>query len=678
MAKSLVRVLFVAGVVAAIAACAGRKMTQFEIDYLVSETDRMIILDDLDSASHIINTVAKGAPQDTFVLLRQGVINRQLGTVEGRIKSENALRKLVDLEPENADYRLELAKTLVAQTFEMEARGHLSRVIEMTPDKDEPYLILAGLYRRPYFLDDDLDRADSAQEVLKALLDRDANSLDGQIMYGELCAVRGQTNSADDAADKALSRDSKSKSANLLKGYCQYLLEDYENAGKYFSAGIAAMDSAERAGYESILYLIPPQNTSLFQKLPASRRDSVRTQLWAELDFDPTTSVNERLVEHYARVWMANLLYSDKRNQVEGWTTDMGETLIRMGFPDDRERAKIHSGHTSGVPAWYWYYTSTQYPCTLAFVDHMLSGQYRFPFTYSDNTGSSRANSSKEIAYLNYREIPQESMIARQLTPVEIELGAYSFAYDDTSAELALVSEIPFASKIDHVPLEYRFVVRDSEGREVYSNRDGKLTTPEGQLDSNQSVIRAARLRLQPGMYQISTAVENREKKLLGVVTATALVREYHSDSIVMSDVVLGTKKPISMRESVFQRSDSAQIVPRPKQEFSVRQPLRLYYEIYNLPTDLRSLTRFDVSYTFQFIKGSERGIKGLLGKIFPGRKESVSYTYREGGKSKVVERDLELDVSVLRPGKYVLTIAVDDLVLGEKTSQTTELTLLE
>jgi hypothetical protein len=145
-----------------------------------------------------------------------------------------------------------------------------------------------------------------------------------------------------------------------------------------------------------------------------------------------------------------------------------------------------------------------------------------------------------------------------------------------------------------------------------------------------------------------------------------------------MSDLILSQPEKGVSQILTISRGDSIQIAPSLDMVFSVSKPIRLYYELYHLPTDIRSQTRYDVTYSLQFIRGSDSGLKALLGKIFPGKKESVSYTYREGGKSKRVARDIELDISELRPGRYVLSVEVNERIIGGTASRELELTLLE
>jgi GWxTD domain-containing protein len=680
MMKPFMRILTLLFYIVLVVACSGnRSMSRFEIDYMISAADSMIVLDDPDSAALLINDLALKVPSDTLVLRRQGLINRELESVEGRIKSERAFRKLVEIDPDNADYHLELGKTLIAKSFEAQGRGELATAIRLDPTLEGAYLRLAELYRRPYFLNDYTDRADSALETLTQLLEANPHSQAGKVQLAELYAARGVLDSAAQVATEVLAADSSSQRANLVMGYVSYQNHQFEGAARYFERGLAPMDSVERAGYESILYLFPPSNAGSFMKLSPEKRDSLRKDLWLEIDTDPTTHVSERQVEHYARVWLANLLYSDSPAEANGWLSDMGETLIRLGPPDERYRGRIQSDRSNGVPTWYWYYTSTALPCTLAFVDHTLTGHYRFPFAYSDNTGSSRATASKQIAYYNYLQIPQESSFERSQAPINLNAGAYKFNSGDSLTEIQIVSVAPDSELSRATDTELRCVAFGKAGAEVSRvEREGELHPLVNASQKDSLAGANLRMLLPAGAYKVSLALDQRAANRLGVVTDSLIVPDYRGSHLAMSDIVLGYRPTETTGALAIVRNDTARIVPSIDQVFSCKHPLQLYFEAYNLPADIRSLSRFDVTYTFQYLDSGDKGLKGLFGKIFPGKKESVSYTYREGGKAANVTRNVELDVSELRPGRYLLTVKIDELVIGGTVSGRTDLVLLE
>ena len=111
----------------------------------------------------------------------------------------------------------------------------------------------------------------------------------------------------------------------------------------------------------------------------AHERDSLERKFWGCLILIRPLRQMGR-VEHYARVWEANLCYTDPKNDRIGWRTDMGETLIRLGRPDEKVRKRLGGSMVDTSPIWFWQYRSVAYPCTLAFVDQTNSAITPFPF----------------------------------------------------------------------------------------------------------------------------------------------------------------------------------------------------------------------------------------------------------------------------------------------------------
>ncbi len=678
--KRFAWILWIAGFWALVFSCSQRKMTRFEIDYLVLEADRLIALEDLDSAATLINDMALHNPRDTMLLLRQGLINRQLESVEGRRKSETALRRLVQMHPRNPQYHLELAKTLIAQTFEMEGRGELARTIAIDPENEEPYLILADLYRRPYFVNDFVDRGDSAVEILNALLKRKPLSLSGLTKLAEVHAVAGRIDSAEIFATRAFASDSTTPGANLVLGYAHFRKRRFEAAAEHFGRALTVMDSSARAGYKSLEYLIAPQNAGLLRKLTPEQRDTLSAHFWFKEDTDPTTEVNERQVEHFARVWMANLLFTDRRYDLEGWKTDMGETLIRLGPPDDRRRRHLPGDVSTSSPTWLWFYTTTNYPCTLGFVDHTLSGVFRFPFPHHDVFADSRIAESKQISHLIYRARPSERWQDRELTIVDIEMSALQFRGIEgkTRVELLVRAECDSFLKDGGKRWpggEIRASLRTSggqaawsattsdQGHEIIRNKDGYATLFGGEA--------------LPGQYRIGAAVDQTESGRFGARADTLGVRDFGGKKVAMSDIVLAQdeqREPVGL----MLRRGKEPLILSLNREYGERDTIIVYFEIYNLALDLSGRTRYQVSYAVQFVKESRGGLKGFVGKLFPGRRESITNSYREGGTTAEVERRLALSAGELRPGYYRLSVTVQDLVMGGTVEQSTDLTLID
>lgn len=117
---------------------------------------------------------------------------------------------------------------------------------------------------------------------------------------------------------------------------------------------------------------------SLRKAKPVDRAMAWR-QFWKSTDPNPGTPAHETLDAYFRRVALANQRFRDEG--VQGWRTDRGEVLIRLGEPDEINRADPGVQRTSwngrdimgGVVRWGY----TQYQLALFFVDETGFGRLR-------------------------------------------------------------------------------------------------------------------------------------------------------------------------------------------------------------------------------------------------------------------------------------------------------------
>jgi GWxTD domain-containing protein len=665
-------------IVTLVVACATqRQVSQFEIDHTLLRADTLLARDQPDSAAALINELVRAVPKDTVLLWRQAEVNSQLESVEGRRKAARALRGLSELSPNDPRYHLCLAKILIDQTRIGDARRELYRAIDLAPADEEASLILAYQYLKPFFTKDDWTRADSAEQVLTRLITNNPKTVAGLSKLGGVEAVRGKTESARAHINVALAIDSNAVGANLVMGYISYQVKDFANGERFFTRALTQMDSTETAGYRSIEYLIPPTSIRYYKKMSAHERDSLERKFWSMADLDPTTLVNERRVEHFARVWEANLCYSDPKNERIGWKTDMGETLIRLGRPDEKERMRMGGSLVEATPVWFWQYRTVAYPCTLAFVDQMQSGNYTFPFPNRDNTGSFRLSASKEIAYLNNIRKPEESTLARERKPIGLAAEIYQFrGYDDDATAVIAYLTVVAKDSTLHLGQKDRLNIRQATHDSLQASVWSQWGSEEVYPQSRDTVLTRAVFLHHTGKYQLSTAVEDTAENGFGLVKDTVLFDYFPNDSLSISDLVLTTDSLRNPELGAFWRGGPEE-TPRPGHVFSESQPIYLYFEIYNLPTDIYRQTSYELSYTLQLIKPTESGMRSLISKVIPRKKESISMSLHEVGRSRDLVRVVALGVPELREGSYSLTMRLTDLIFNGTVTRTTKLLLL-
>jgi GWxTD domain-containing protein len=662
-------------IVVLVVACATqRQVSQFEIDHTLLRADTLLARDQADSAAKLINELTRVLPRDTVLLWRQAEVNARLESVEGRRKAARALRGLAQLSPNDPRYHLNLAKILIDQTRVGDARRELYRTIDLAPTEEEAYLILASQYLKPFFIKDDEDFADSAEQVLSRLITSNPRTVRGLSKLAGVEAVRGKIESARGHIKAALSIDSNAVEVNLVAGYINCQVKGFADAERLFTRALALMDSTETAGYRSIEYLIPPASIRPYRKMSSHEKDSLERKYWSMADLDPTTKPNERWVEHCARVWEANLYYSDYKNERIGWKTDMGETLIRLGRPDEKVRVRMSGSIVDATPVWFWQYRTVAYPCTLAFVDRMQSGNYTFPFPQSDNTGSFRLNASKEVAYLNNLRKPEQSTLAREREPIGLATDIYQFRGEDSAT--AVLEYLAISSKGisfgQDDSLDIRQATHDSAQTAIWW-KDTPLipvTTP-----GKDTIYAKLGFAHRPGKYELATAVELSKQNGFGLTRDTILIERFRVDSIGISDLVLTADSLAEPILGSFWRSDREGI-PRPEHLFSGSKPVYLYFEIYNLPTDIFRQTSYELSYTLQLIKPTESKMRSLISTLSPRKKESISMSLREMGRNRDVARVIALGVTDLRVGSYSFTVRLTDHIFNRTVSKTTTLTL--
>jgi GWxTD domain-containing protein len=119
-----------------------------------------------------------------------------------------------------------------------------------------------------------------------------------------------------------------------------------------------------------------PQSPALdsLRKSKTGDRALLWRSFWKSTDPAPGTPAHEALDAYFRRVAIANLRFRDEG--VQGWRTDRGEVLIRLGEPDEVSQATPGNQRTSVIGGMIrWGYT--QYQLALFFYDEAGFGRYR-------------------------------------------------------------------------------------------------------------------------------------------------------------------------------------------------------------------------------------------------------------------------------------------------------------
>ena len=120
-----------------------------------------------------------------------------------------------------------------------------------------------------------------------------------------------------------------------------YRAGDYEHASVYWNQFLERIDAQTLALYVDPGPILSDEQRAIYNALSDAEKQNFVDRFWMQKDLDPTTEVNERLQEHYQRVWMARQYFAGSAYPYDR----RGEVYLRYGEPDYRSR----SGRVPGV-----------------------------------------------------------------------------------------------------------------------------------------------------------------------------------------------------------------------------------------------------------------------------------------------------------------------------------------
>ncbi|OGG46451.1 MAG: hypothetical protein A3F84_18285 [Candidatus Handelsmanbacteria bacterium RIFCSPLOWO2_12_FULL_64_10] len=109
-------------------------------------------------------------------------------------------------------------------------------------------------------------------------------------------------------------------------------------AQAFYARYLNGVDARERALYEDIRPVVYPEEVAEYEgAVRSGQGEAFLRRFWARRDPDLITPVNERLLEHYRRVWYARTNFSARKKP---WDR-RGEVYVRFGEPDHRSRSDM-------------------------------------------------------------------------------------------------------------------------------------------------------------------------------------------------------------------------------------------------------------------------------------------------------------------------------------------------
>ena len=252
-------------------------------------------------------------------------------SIEMRRMAITDLERATELEPDDADSQLLLARTYYQAGFLKQAMRRFERLRALAPDDPEARYGLGQVWRRDWLKYLDRGSLARAVEHLQAATQLEPRHTDAWLMLSSLSVEQHDSLGAVRAAIAACEAEPGRAEALLALASARWRLGDVDGADSAFAAAIPRLRRSVRDRFEDFAPLASERDTAIYNHLDAAAQSEFARRFWAEQDPDLTTPVNEAQLEYFSRVAQAYFLFYDpKRHE---WD-ERGEVYVRYGPPE--------------------------------------------------------------------------------------------------------------------------------------------------------------------------------------------------------------------------------------------------------------------------------------------------------------------------------------------------------
>jgi GWxTD domain-containing protein len=172
---------------------------------------------------------------------------------------------------------------------------------------------------------------------------------------------------------------------------------------------------------------------------------------------------------------------------------------------------------------------------------------------------------------------------------------------------------------------------------------------------------------LRSGLYRLDLVIKDTQSGNLGVFNTALRVPRFEDDKMDASSIILADQieavptREIGTGQFVL---NSYKVRSRLSKEFSSREKLGIFVQLYNLKVD-ETLHKTDVSVAYRILKDQQEVWRAV---------ETADHLH-QGGEQLTIQRYLPVDS--LAPGKYSIEVIAIDLLSSETIIRTAEFTVV-
>jgi len=580
-------------------------------------------------------------------------------TSEGRRAAIQELEEATQLDPHHPDWDLLLARVYFQSGFYGMSRHRFDKVASYAPNDADARFGLGLVWRQDWLKYLEPSSLDRSIQNFSASAQMNPRRPEAWIMLVPLLTEKSDPHAAWTAARRALDADPNRPDAMLAEAYTSFRLGEVEHADSLFAVAVPRMPRSIRARFDDIAPVATEKDTLRLSRLWPKERSAFIRKYWKDLDPDFATPENEALLEYWARVTHAYLLYYDSRRQI--WD-ERGEIYARYGPPAHQSYNDITDTLSFGQMTKYpmnvlaWDYPELGMHVRLQ--DRLLTGFY-LPYTHDGILESqivealpdpdSMAHRFDLMGVGGDRAVFPKLPPGTRMLPVEGSLARFEGV---VGPRLIADFEAPGGPADSLVAT---WVVRDSNQVEVA--RVSRTLVPSACLPTEAQVADFDG-EFPSGRYEVGISVRGSGGRR-GVYRESISLRR-PATRLSLSDIVVTCGVPDAA--TFDSREPVVRLEPNPYAIVNVGQPLTGYFEIYHLLPDAAGLTHFEYQYTVRSLDRDERiWIQRLLA---PRPQPQPMSATREAQQIGELRRQfISIPLESMPVGHYELSIRVRDLV---------------
>jgi GWxTD domain-containing protein len=505
------------------------------------------------------------------------------------------------------------------------------------------------------------EELDAAEDNLVRVLEHAPLHRDAAGLLVVVMGERGRWEEAAAVTRRLVRQAPDSGWARALHGLTMARTGRWREASAAFDTAFARLSADELAPFRNLGQIMREADWIRYHQTGGRERDRLDSLYWRVAQPLALAETNEVQAEFYARIVYAQHRWSDPWRGYRGVETDMGTVFVRYGPPDIATTSS-------------WLYLVPQF----VFNFYQMPGFSRAHFAGESEWQFTQA---QEASPARFDNIP----VMRTLDTILVQTARFRGRGD--SLAMMVVGAIPLRRMTDSVsvrdlPFHSGALVTDDAGheRERDHRRETVTTT-----DPRELQYRSFRLQVAPGDYLL------RVEALLPTIDRGARgmeeleVRAIPRTSLALSDLLVARR--VSPRDSSSDRWDEFLIEPNAGR-FAPGEPVGLLWEVYNLTPDSTGTARYEVALwiTVEAIDRTGAGwLAALIGAagdqigLSAVHDDRVSLNYaqqRRATPGGAVVEHLMIELRDAPRGRYLLEVAVRDLVTGQETSATRRFTV--